>query len=129
MVKLKLARFGAKKQPHYRIVAADAHGKREGRFIELLGTYDPRKDPPAVTLVAERVRYWLSVGALPTDAVARLLHHNLEKVLAAPAAKPEAAPGEAKAAKAPKAPKAEKAPKAPKEPKEPKATKPAKKAE
>jgi small subunit ribosomal protein S16 len=109
MVKLKLARFGAKKQPYYRVVAADAHGKREGRFIELLGTYDPRKDPPAVALVTERVQYWLSVGAQPTGSVGRLIQHNLAK----PAAEPKAAPA------APKAPKAAK----------PKAAKPAAKAE
>ncbi len=80
MVKLRLARFGAKKQPYYRIVAADAHGKRDGRFIELLGTYDPRKDPPAVTLKVERVQYWLSVGAAASDQVGRLLHFNMPKV-------------------------------------------------
>lgn len=79
MVKLKLARFGAKKQPFYRIVAANAQDKREGRFLELLGTYDPRRDPPAVTLAVDRVRYWLSVGAKPTDAVGRILHYNLRE--------------------------------------------------
>jgi small subunit ribosomal protein S16 len=73
MVKLRLARFGAKKRPFYRIVAMDSQGKRDGRYIEQLGTYDPMQDPPAVTLNEERVRYWLSVGAQPTEAVDRLV--------------------------------------------------------
>ena len=79
MVKLKLARFGAKKKPFYRIVAADSRGKRDGRFIELLGTYDPRIDPPAVVLKDDRVKYWLSVGAQPTDTVRSLFKYNLGK--------------------------------------------------
>lgn len=73
MVKLRLARFGAKKRPFYRIVAMDSQGKRDGRYIEQLGTYDPMQDPPAVTMNDERVRYWLSVGAQPTEAVERLV--------------------------------------------------------
>lgn len=76
MVKLRLARFGAKKKPFYRVVAADSRGKRDGRFIEVLGTYDPRKDPPEVRLNAERVKYWLSVGAQPTDMVKRLIQSD-----------------------------------------------------
>ncbi|HOI09665.1 MAG TPA: 30S ribosomal protein S16 [Myxococcota bacterium] len=73
MVKLRLARFGAKKNPFYRIVAMDSQGKRDGRYIEQLGTYDPKQNPPAVTLNAERVQYWLSVGAQPTEAVERMI--------------------------------------------------------
>lgn len=73
MVKLRLARFGAKKRPFYRIVAMDSQGKRDGRYIEQLGTYDPKQNPPAVTLNAERVQYWLSVGAQPTEAVERMI--------------------------------------------------------
>ena len=84
MVKLRLARFGAKKKPFYRIVAADAHGKRDGRFIEMVGTYNPLLDPPEVRLVEERIRYWLSVGAQPTDVVNRLI------LLALPKAPPAA---------------------------------------
>jgi small subunit ribosomal protein S16 len=79
MVKLRLARFGAKKKPFYRIVAADAHGKRDGRFIEMVGTYNPLLDPPEVRLVEERIRYWLSVGAQPTDVVNRLILRALPK--------------------------------------------------
>jgi small subunit ribosomal protein S16 len=95
MVKLRLARFGAKKKPYYRIVASDAHGKRDGRFLELLGTYNPRVDPPDVKIVTERAQYWLSVGAEPTDAVqwmlvkAGLLKANpTPKTRPAPKAKP-----------------------------------------
>lgn len=73
MVKLRLARFGAKKRPFYRIVAMDSQGKRDGRYIEQLGTYDPMQDPPAITLNEERVRYWLSVGAQATEAVDRMV--------------------------------------------------------
>lgn len=73
MVRIRLARFGAKKRPFYRIVAADSRAKRDGRFIEVLGTYDPRTDPPSSTLKEDRIRYWLSVGAQPTDAVRQIL--------------------------------------------------------
>jgi len=76
MVKLRLARFGAKKRPFYRIVATDSHGKRDGKYIELLGTYDPLKDPPEVRLNSERIKYWLSVGAQTSDTVASLLRAN-----------------------------------------------------
>ena len=73
MVKLRLARFGAKQRPFYRIVVMDSRGKRDGRYIELLGTYDPMVTPPAVKLNEERIRYWLSVGAQPTEAVERFV--------------------------------------------------------
>ena len=78
MVKLRLARFGAKKRPYYRIVAMDGQAKRDGRYLELLGTYDPLQDPPAVTLEAERVKYWMSVGAQATESVASLLKSHLK---------------------------------------------------
>lgn len=73
MVKLRLARFGAKKHPFYRIVAVDSRGKRDGRYLEQLGTYDPMQNPPAITLVADRVQYWQSVGAQASESVAQLL--------------------------------------------------------
>lgn len=75
-VKIRLARAGAKKRPYYRIVASDARSPRDGRFLEKLGTYDPSKEPSAVTLNHGRVQYWLGVGALPTETVARLLRKN-----------------------------------------------------
>jgi small subunit ribosomal protein S16 len=73
MVKLRLTRMGAKKKPFYRIVAADSRVQRDGRWIEQLGYYDPMKDPFVVKVDLERVDYWLSVGAQPTDTVARLI--------------------------------------------------------
>ncbi len=73
MVRIRLRRMGAKKKPFYRVVVADQRSPRDGRFIETIGTYDPLPDPPAFQIKRERAIYWLSVGAQPTDAVARLL--------------------------------------------------------
>jgi small subunit ribosomal protein S16 len=73
LVKIRLRRVGAKKQPSYRVVAADSRAPRDGRFIEILGHYNPRTDPPSFEVDEERVRHWLSVGAQPTDTVKRLL--------------------------------------------------------
>lgn len=78
-VKIRLARFGAKKSPFYRIVAADERARRDGRFIEQLGTYDPKQDPAAVVLKHDRVRFWLAEGAQPTDTVKTLLATHLLK--------------------------------------------------
>ena len=75
-MKIRLARGGSKKRPFYRIVAADARAPRDGRFIEKLGTYNPllpKDNPDRVTLVTERIQYWLDQGALPTDRVMRFL--------------------------------------------------------
>jgi len=65
--------MGAKKRPFYRVVVADARAPRDGRFIEQIGHYDPMKDPFDLKMDIERVDYWLSVGALPSDTVARLI--------------------------------------------------------
>lgn len=73
MVRIRLRRMGAKKSPFYRIVVADQQEARNGGFIENIGTYDPISNPEKVTLAADRAAYWLSVGAQPSDAVARLL--------------------------------------------------------
>lgn len=73
MVKLRLKRMGAKKAPFYRIVATDSKSPRDGRFIEQLGTYDPTKNPAAVTINEEAVMKWLNVGAQPSDTVRSLL--------------------------------------------------------
>lgn len=62
MVKIRLKRMGAKKRPFYRIVVADSRSPRDGKFIETVGTYDPRQTPSAVTLKEERIRYWLNSG-------------------------------------------------------------------
>jgi len=75
-LKIRLARGGAKKRPFYSIVVADVRAPRDGRFIEKLGTYNPmiaRDQENRVTLNAERIKYWLSVGAQPTDRVTRFL--------------------------------------------------------
>ena len=72
-VAIRLSRFGAKKRPFYRIVAADSRRKRDGRFLEQLGTYDPMKNPVDVRLEMDRVDYWLSVGAQPSDTVRSLI--------------------------------------------------------
>jgi small subunit ribosomal protein S16 len=73
MVKLRLRRVGAKKQASYRIVAADSRSPRDGRFIEVVGFYNPRTEPETVQIKEDRALYWLSTGAQPTDAVTRLL--------------------------------------------------------
>ena len=73
MVRIRLRRVGAKKQPSYRVVVADSRSPRDGRFIERLGWYNPRTDPPSFKIQQDRALYWLSVGAQPSDAVARLL--------------------------------------------------------
>jgi small subunit ribosomal protein S16 len=73
MVKIRLRRTGAKKQPHYRVVVADQRSPRDGKFIEVIGYYNPRTEPPTVEIDAERALYWLSVGAQPSEAVRRML--------------------------------------------------------
>jgi small subunit ribosomal protein S16 len=76
MLKIRLARGGAKKRPYYSIVVADSHSPRDGRFIEKVGAYNPllkRDDPKRITLKSERITEWLSKGAQPTDRVARFL--------------------------------------------------------
>lgn len=73
MVRIRLRRMGAKKKPFYRIVVAEKRSPRDGRFIETIGTYNPLTEPETVDLKHERAAHWLSVGAQPSDAVARLL--------------------------------------------------------
>jgi small subunit ribosomal protein S16 len=82
-VKIRLARHGATKRPFYRIVVADSQCKRDGRFLENVGTFNPLTDPVQVTLKTERVQYWLQQGAIPTDTVKTLLKN--EGVTAQPA--------------------------------------------
>jgi small subunit ribosomal protein S16 len=75
-LRIRLARGGAKKRPYYRIVIADARMPRDGRYIERVGTYNPmlaKDDPNRVNLEEDRIRHWLSVGANPSDRVARFL--------------------------------------------------------
>jgi small subunit ribosomal protein S16 len=73
MVKIRLRRVGAKKQPSYRVVVTDSRSPRDGRFIEIVGFYNPRTEPPTVEIKEDRVLRWLAQGAQPTDAVAGLL--------------------------------------------------------
>ncbi len=73
MVRIRLRRVGKKKQPSYRVVVADSRSPRDGKFIETIGFYNPLTDPPTVRIKEERALYWLSQGAQPTEAVARLM--------------------------------------------------------
>lgn len=76
MVKLRLQRFGAHKAPKYRIVAADSKAPRDGKFLEILGTYNPLTNPATVTVNAEKVQAWLAKGAQPTMTVKNILVAN-----------------------------------------------------
>jgi small subunit ribosomal protein S16 len=73
VIKLRLRRMGAKKRPFYRIVAAEHSSPRDGRFIEVVGHYDPLTEPPTIKVETERVQHWLSVGAKPSPTVEGLL--------------------------------------------------------
>lgn len=73
MVKIRLKRIGAKKKPFYRIVVADSRSPRDGKFIEQIGTYDPRTNPSQFNIDTEKVKKWLENGAQPTDTVKKLL--------------------------------------------------------
>ncbi len=73
MVKIRLARHGAKKRPFYRIVAADSRSPRDGRFLERLGSYDPTQDPALIEIKQDRLAVWLKNGAQPTETVAQLI--------------------------------------------------------
>ena len=85
MLKIRLARGGAKKRPYYYIVVADSHAPRDGKFIERVGTYNPMLakdgDKPRVTLKADRISEWLSKGAQPTDRVARFISQSTDEAL------------------------------------------------
>jgi len=73
MLRIRLRRVGGKKQPSYRIVVAESTSPRDGKFVEIVGFHNPRTEPETIQVKEERVLYWLSVGAQPSDAVARLL--------------------------------------------------------
>ena len=72
-VRLRLKRTGKKKQPSYRVVAVDSRKPRDGRVLEIIGTYDPRQEPSAISIANERAVHWLSHGAQPSDTVSKLL--------------------------------------------------------
>jgi small subunit ribosomal protein S16 len=73
MVRIRLSRHGAKQQPTYRVVVADQHAPRDGRIVENIGFFNPRTEPETINIDVARARYWIGVGAQPSQAVARLL--------------------------------------------------------
>ena len=120
MLKLRLARTGRKKRPYYRLVVTEHTFPRDGRFLEILGQYDPIVEPHVFNVKAERVKHWLSQGAQPTVTVHRLLHKEglIDEYKAKPRskradAKRAAAEAAAKAAEEDSAPQATAAAKAP----------------
>lgn len=72
-VKIRLARLGAKKRPFYRVVVAESQAKRDGRFLEIIGSYDPNQNPAEVRISNDRLQAWLTKGAQPTETVASLI--------------------------------------------------------
>ena len=76
MLTIRLARYGKKKKPFYRVVVIEKTRPRDGRFVEIVGTYDPLKKPHAVTLNTERVKYWIGCGAQPSDTVRSFLRNQ-----------------------------------------------------
>lgn len=82
-VKIRLARSGTKKRPFYRVVITDSRSPRDGRFIEQVGTYDPRTDPVAFAVKNDRVEHWIGVGAKPTDTVRKLLNSRKAEAVSA----------------------------------------------
>ncbi|ACL06327.1 30S ribosomal protein S16 [Desulfatibacillum aliphaticivorans] len=75
-VKIRLARHGAKKRPFYRIVVTDSESPRDGRFIEIVGTYNPVAEPAQIDLKDERIKHWMESGALPTHTVRNILKNQ-----------------------------------------------------
>lgn len=73
MVRIRMARMGAKKKPFYRVVVADSRAPRDGRFLEQIGYYDPMQNPKRIQIDLSRVDHWLSVGAQPSDTVRSLI--------------------------------------------------------
>jgi len=117
MVKIRLRRTGAKKKPSYRVVVTESSAPRDGRFIEIIGHYNPRTDPVTLSLQEDRALHWLSVGAQPTDTVKKILGNtgtldrfarmkegaDLEELLAEATAAREENAAEVPVAEAPKA--------------------------
>lgn len=76
MLSIRLRRTGTTKRPYYRVVVADSRKPRDGRFVEVLGHYDPRRDPVVVKIDAERANYWMGKGARPSETVRSLLKQD-----------------------------------------------------
>jgi len=72
-VRIRLTRLGRKKKPFYRIIVADSERKRDGKFLDVVGTYDPLQDPAAITIDNEKLQEWMGKGALPTTTVKSLI--------------------------------------------------------
>ena len=72
-VRIRLTRLGKKKKPYYRIIVADSESKRDGKFLDVVGTYDPLQDPAAITINNDKLQEWIGKGALPTTTVKSLL--------------------------------------------------------
>jgi len=106
-VKLRLMRMGKKKQPTYRVVAADSRSPRNGRFIEIVGIYDPRPDPSAIRIDNDKAVEWLRKGAQPTESVRKLLEISGAWETYSGKASTRPAPAPTPAAKADKAAKAD----------------------
>mgnify|MGYP006342613539 FL=1 len=80
MLSIRLRRTGSTKRPYYRVVVADSRTWRDGRFVEVLGHYDPRRDPAVVKIDAERANHWIGLGARASDTVRSLLKRSVAKV-------------------------------------------------
>ena len=104
-VSIRLRREGSKNRPYYRIVVADSRGPRDGKFIEILGTYDPKLTGRNSSFSVERAEYWMSKGAQPSDTVRSLIKKQKKNVAAEPASEPE--PGSSEPAEADSSPSAE----------------------
>ena len=96
-VKIRLTRTGANRDNNFRIVATDTRNPRDGRFIEILGWYDPKKTGVNFGLKEDRIQYWIKNGAITSETVRSLLKRNARAVKAAKAATPDEAPAEAPA--------------------------------
>jgi len=83
MLAISLMRMGAKGKPYYRVVVKEKRSKRDGKYLELLGTYNPMKEPAEVRLNNERVQYWIGVGAQPTQTAASLIKKSVAAATAA----------------------------------------------
>ena len=103
MLGISLMRMGAKKKPFYRVVVKEKRSKRDGKYLENVGTYNPMTDPAEVNLNHERVQYWISVGAQPTETVASLIKHNPQQTEEEKAAVMQARAEKAEAEKSAKA--------------------------
>jgi small subunit ribosomal protein S16 len=86
MLSIRLTRVGTRKKPHYRVVVADSRAWRDGRFVEILGHYDPRREPAVVKIDTDRATYWIGKGARPSETVRSLLKR--QSAAPAPAATP-----------------------------------------